>query len=314
VGADIANSIRFFSELYGPYPYDRIFATEVPFGHGISYPGFLHLSYITFQIASPDASAERFRAHEVAHQWWGSTVNFATYHDQWISEGFSEYSALWYVQWILGDSKRFYKTLDAWRDAIFDNRKYRFGSGQEAGPISLGYRTQSSETAGDYDLVVYLKGAWVLHMLRNLFIDLNTLNEDAFKKMMRDFYQTYRHKAASTKDFQDIVEKHAGMDMEWFFAQWVYGTEVPTYRFSYKTRKSPDGKFIAHCKVKQEGGSEGFKMYVLVTIDFGENRMARMRVLVDKLETEFDLPPLPHKPKNVIFNDFHSVLARVKKG
>ena len=203
---------------------------------------------------------------------------------------------------------------DRYRDQIFDNRKFVLGSGQEAGPIWLGHRTQSAETTGDYSLVVYKKGAWVLHMLRNLFIDLNTLNEDIFKAVMRDYYRQYRHGQATTDDFKRIVEKHARMDIDWFFDQWVYGTEVPTYRFSYKSKKQDNGKYVVHCKVKQEGVSEGFKMYVPVTIDFGDNRMARMRVLVDKLETEFDLPPLPLKPKKVIFNDLHSVLARVKKG
>jgi glycosidase len=63
-----------------------------------------------------------------------------------------------------------------------------FSSGQEAGPVWLGYRTQSSETEGDYWLVIYKKGAWVLHMLRNMLIDLNTMNEDAFENMLREFF------------------------------------------------------------------------------------------------------------------------------
>ena len=32
-------------------------------------------------------------AHEVAHQWWGQTVGFASYRDQWMSEGFANFSA-----------------------------------------------------------------------------------------------------------------------------------------------------------------------------------------------------------------------------
>src|SRR5260370_12502148 len=31
--------------------------------------------------------------HEVAHQWWGHMVGWASFHDQWLSEGFAEFSA-----------------------------------------------------------------------------------------------------------------------------------------------------------------------------------------------------------------------------
>ena len=34
--------------------------------------------------------------HEVAHQWWGHTVGFRSYRDQWMSEGFAHMSASLY--------------------------------------------------------------------------------------------------------------------------------------------------------------------------------------------------------------------------
>jgi aminopeptidase N len=30
--------------------------------------------------------------HEVAHQWWGQEVGFDSYRDQWMSEGFANFS------------------------------------------------------------------------------------------------------------------------------------------------------------------------------------------------------------------------------
>ena len=35
-----------------------------------------------------------FRAHEVAHQWWGVEVGYETYRDQWISEALANYAAV----------------------------------------------------------------------------------------------------------------------------------------------------------------------------------------------------------------------------
>ncbi len=46
-------------------------------------------------------------AHEVAHQWWGHTVGFASGRDQWMSEGFSDMSASLYVSMIEKNPRKF---------------------------------------------------------------------------------------------------------------------------------------------------------------------------------------------------------------
>lgn len=313
VGADIANSLSFFKYLFGDCPVDSFYATETPYAHGLAFPGLIHLAWSTFQQTDASGADETFRGHEVAHQWWGIAVDFKTYHDQWLSEGFSTYAGLWYMQAVLQDNKKFFKMLDKYRKEILGNRKYLFGSGQEAGPIWLGYRTQSSETSGDYDLIIYKKGAWVLHMLRNMFLDLRTMKEDRFIKILHDFYNQYRGKKVSTEDFQKIIEKHLGGSMDWFFQQWVYGTDIPTYRFAYRVEKTPEGKYLVHCRIKQEDVPENFKAYVIIKMDLGKGRLARVRVLVDKPVNDIALPLLPDKPKKVVFNDLESVLAKVKK-
>jgi hypothetical protein len=311
VAGDIENSIRFFQHLYGRSSVDHFYATEIPGYHGESFPGLVHLSWSTFQNTDNDGSDEIFRAHEVAHQWWATGVDFTSYHDQWISEGFATYSGLWYMQVIIRDNEKFFDQLRLYSKSILSNRKYLFGSGQEAGPIWLGYRTSSSNTGGDYNLIIYRKGAWVLHMLRNMGLDLKTMNEDLFKNMMKDFYQTYAGRSASTEDFQRIVEKHFKVPMDWFFKQWVYNTEIPTYNILYKMEQLENGKFKVHCTVKQSNVPDDFQMYVPFLVDFGEKRYARIRHLIKGPVTEFDFPILPIKPEEIKFNDLESVLCEI---
>ncbi len=313
VGADLVNSMAFFTHWFGPIDYKKIVATEIPAGHGEAFPGFLHLSWQTFQVSDKWGYNALFRAHEAAHMWWGLTVDHKTYHDQWLSEGFATYSGLWYVLNGLQNSKDFFRILEEWRDEIFNTRNYVLGSGAESGPISLGYRTSSTETQGDFNLIVYKKGAYVLHMLRNMMMDLNTMRDDVFLEMMKDYVATYRGKEVTTEDFRRVVEKHMGEDMGWFFDQWVYGTELPSYQFAYFPSRQPDGTYLVNCEVKQENVSKDFKMYVPLTIVFEGNQLARMRVLIDGPKTSFDLPPLPMRPEKIVFNDFHSVLAEVKQ-
>jgi aminopeptidase N len=97
-----------------------------------------------------------------------------------------------------------------------------------------------------------------------------------FQALMHDFVQTYFNHDISTEDFKRIVEKHMSKDMDldenqrldWFFNEWVYGTEIPSYRFEYQL--SPDGTAISSGRITQSGVSDNFKMLVPIYVDFGK--------------------------------------------
>jgi hypothetical protein len=314
VAQDLSQSLRFFSRLYGPPPGNTLLATEHPYSHGEAHPGLLHLAAGTFEPARDSRGEEDvFRAHEVAHQWWGIGVDFSTYHDQWLSEGFAEFSGLWYMQTARRKNDLYFGMLRRWRDLILERRGGAAGEDAEVGPISLGYRTASSTSPDAYGLTVYLKGAWVLHMLRILMLDLRTMNEDPFTAGMREFYGSFNGKRASTDEFRAIVERHAGIPLDWFFDQWVHGTGIPTYTVAHQVRTTDDGKWRVRLRVKQTGVPGSFRMYVPVSIDLGNNRFARMRVRVEGPLTELDLPVvLPAQPVGLKFNELEGVLAEVK--
>jgi aminopeptidase N len=311
IAQDVSNSITLFSNLFGDLPLDAVRATEIPYMHGEAFPGLIHLSWATVIQTQFKGEDEVFRAHEVAHQWWGIGVDFKAYHDQWLSEGFADYSGLWYLQTVKNDNDLFFDMLTEWKDEILNVRNYLIGSGQEAGPIWLGYRTSSSDTKGDFNLIIYKKGAWVIHMLRAMLLDLKTMNEDKMKSLMQEYYSTYKDKSASTEDFKRIVDKHFGEDMGWFFNQYVYGTEIPSYKVAYKTDETDDGKIKLSIRVRQEEVSESFKMYVPIKLVLNDDRVARIRIEVKGKETLVTLPPFAGELDELIFNDLESVLCEV---
>ncbi len=313
VGADIANSVVFFQNLFGPIPFSSLVVSESPVVHGMAFPGLIHLGWVTFQGNSESGWHELLRSHEVAHQWWGIGVDFRTYHDQWLSEAFAEYSALLYVQQAFGNNDKFFELLREARDEIVKNREGLLSKTPEAGPIWLGYRTSTTDTPNDYGLIIYRKGAWVLHMLRNMMLDLKTMSDDRFFHMMQRYYTLYNGKAASTSDFQLVVEEAMGGDMDWFFSQWVYGTAVPKYEFATSVKETEDGKFRVSLKVRQTNVPDRFQMPVPIHVDFGGDRYAAFRALVKGRDNAFDLPPLPLKPKKITFNALESVLCEVEE-
>jgi hypothetical protein len=307
VGADVAKSLKFFQEVYGPTPVRRFYATEIPDFHGEAFPGMVHLSWVTFQNTAEEGWDEVFRAHEVAHQWWGIGVDFASYHDQWLSEGFSTFSGLWYLQNVRGNNEQYFDLLRRWKSSILLR-------GPDPGPIWLGYRVFATrdDDLNDYETIIYQKGAWVVHMLRILTLDLKTMNEDRFTGIMKDFYRKYEGRRASTDDFRLVVERHTNTDMGWFFDQFVYGAAIPTYRVAHRVERTADGQYRVKLRVRQEGVPESFQMYVPVTLEMGKKQTARFRVKVAGPVTELELPPVAAEPKKVVFNDLEGVLAEVK--
>lgn len=307
VSEDVARAIKFFTETYGPLPTERLYATQIPYFHGEAFPGLIHLSFVTFMSTSKQGEDEQFRAHEVAHQWWGVGVDFQSYRDQWLSEGLSDFSGLWYVQTSRGKSEPYFRMLDTWRQALRDRKG-------ELGPIGLGYRVGTASNPEDASRVMYGKGAWVAHMLRVMMLDLRTMKEDKFTAMMRDYYMLHRGKQAGTDDFRRVAERHVGMPLDWFFDQWIEGTEMPTYRWSQQVEQGDDGQYRVKLRVRQEGVPPEFRAYVPVTIELDGDRVGRLRVLVTGADSEIVLPlALPEKPKRVVFNDLAGVLAEVKE-
>jgi len=305
VAADISNSLKWFTYLFGNPPFDHFWVTEIPYSEGVSFPGVIHLSWATFANTSLDGFDEFFRAHEVAHQWWGNGVRPASYRDAWLSEGLASFSGLWYLQTLKKRNDEYFKFLDQYAMDIRGVRK-------DAGPIALGYRNATPDSPFGYQFMIYEKGAWVFNMLRILMLDLQTRKEDRFTAMMRDFYNGYQGHMATTDDFQRVVERHAGVPMGWFFDQWVRGTDLPTYHVAWKNEPADGGRYRVRLRVTQEGVPVDFRAFVLVSADLGENRFANFRVGVDGTQSEYLSPLLPAPAKAITFNELHSVLADVK--
>lgn len=305
VASDVSNSLKLFTQLFGDCSYPHFFVTEIPYNEGVSFPGMIDLSWSTFQETSLDGFDEFFRAHEVAHQWWGNGVQPVSYRDAWLSEGMASFSALWYLQAERKHNVEYFKFLDQYKNDIHDDR-------DDAGPIWIGYRNSTPSARRGYDIMIYEKGAWVLHMLRIMMLDLSTMKEDRFTETLRDFYQSYRGAPATTDDFRRVVERHMGVPMDWFFDEWVKGTAIPTYRVAWSPQPAANGRFTVRMRITQENVPVDFQMTVLVSADLGDGRFAHFRVPVRGGQSDYTSPLLPVEPRDLKFNDLGSTLADVK--
>lgn len=313
VALDVAHAFQFFTRQLGPPLAPAFHAVETPLWRYEGYPGLVHMMRREDpRPAGPEYSPEVVRAHEVSHQWFGLAVAPATYHDAWLREGFANFCGLWYLQAGRLDERNYFKILESWREKLLTNRRYVFGRGQETGPIWLGTRTNTSATSEDYATVIYYKGAWVLHMLRNLLLDEADPAETRFRDLMKDFYTRFAGRRAFTEDFRAAAERAAGEDLGWFFEQWVYGTGIPAVRFTWKAVPAEGGWKVAG-RIEQSNVGEAFRWPVFVRVNFPDGRWSRQRVWVRGPVTEFELPAAPAKPASVAFNDLQSVLCETVK-
>jgi aminopeptidase N len=139
-----------------------------------------------------------------------------------------------------------------------------------------------------------------------------------FIAMMHDFVESHREKAATTESFKAIAEKHMtkAMDIEgngrldWFFDEWVYGTQVPKYHFESQFTAADGGKVKLHVTVTQSDVDERFAMLVPVFADFGEGMIRLGQIgIAGNTSRSVDIL-LPSQPKKVGLNVYKEVLER----
>jgi hypothetical protein len=246
--------MKFYGSILSDVPYPSfslaIVERNQPGGHSPPYfaalsqpPPATPISWRT-DPAYFDGFPEFFLAHEAAHQWWGQAIGWKNYHEQWISEGFSQYFAALYAE----NLRR-----DVFRNVIAQMARWTLDRSDQ-GPVYLGYRLGHIKNDGRvFRALVYNKGALTLHMLRKL------IGDDAFFRGLRRFYSTWRFKKAGTEDVKTAFEAESQRDLDAYFDRWIYGSSLPRLKFSYSTESDA-------VNVRFEQIGEVFELPVTVTL------------------------------------------------
>ena len=321
---------QIYTNYFGPLPFAKVALTQqFACNYGQSWPmlvylpicGFLDSTQQHFMGLHPeDMYWKVVTAHEVAHQWWGQTVGFRSYRDQWMSEGFADASAAMFLQATRAKNNDFHEFWKQQRKLITEKNAQGFRP-IDVGPVTMGFRLATEKTGWNvYQNLVYPKGAFILHMLRMMM--WQPADGDArFREMMHDFVATYRLQAATTEDFKAIVEKHMtpqmDMDgthtMDWFFRQYVYGTDLPVYHFEPQVTTADNGGVSLHFKLVQSNVPGNFRSIVPIYLELQDGKVSQLgsvRMNGDStLEQTVSLPKPPAPIKKVWINYNYDVLS-----
>jgi hypothetical protein len=293
--------LKFYGSLMADAPYSTftlaLTESDLPGGHSPAYFAMLNqpLPQSPYSWTNDPVAFQSypsfFIAHELAHQWWGQAVGWKNYHEQWISEGFSQYFAALYAERERGP-EQFVVVLRQMRRWAIEM--------SPQGPVYLGYRLGHIKDEGRvFRALVYNKGAMVLHMLRRL------MGDELFFAGLRDFYATWRYSKAGTDDFRLAMEKAGGQPLARFFERWIYSGAIPTVRFTSQI----DGSQL---RVRFDQKGDVFDIPITVTIVYADGASEDVTVKVTQATTERVIP-LKGAVRSVEVNKDGGALAEIEK-
>ncbi len=270
---------EFYASIVGDAPYSSftlaLSESDLPGGHSPGYFAVLNQPLPTSPFVwrndpvSFDGYPTFFLAHELGHQWWGQSVGWKNYHEQWLSEGFAQYFAAMYAEKERG--------AETFEDVLRQMRRWAIDASPQ-GPIYLGYRLGHIKSDSRvFRAVIYNKAAMVLHMLRRL------LGNETFFRGIRQYYAQWQFRKAGTDDFRASMEKASGQGLSAFFEAWIHGTGIPQIQVRHTVQGS-----TAVVTIEQRG--EVIPVPVTITLEYAGGNTEQLTIPVMERSATRNLP------------------------
>ncbi len=290
--------IEFFSrKLECPYPYEKYSQVTVRHFH---FGGMENTSATTQtettlhdERAALDFSSDELVAHELAHQWFGDLVTCKSWAHAWLNEGFATYfEALW-KEWDKGREEFDYEMIG--NAAAYMSEPYRR-------PIATAKYGHPFEM---FDMHLYPKGAWVLHMLRR------RLGDDLFWKSMRLYLRRHAPGPVETLDLERAFEDASGKSLAGFFDQWIFSPGHPELEGEVSWDEQNKWVKLAIKQVqKREGGTPIFHLPLRLEARRADGNV-EATFEMDREQQTFYLP-LAEKPVWVLLDPEGAILRETR--
>ncbi len=277
------NVINLYSNYIGPYPYEKLANVESKTRYG----GMENASNIFY--AESRVTGKRLNeatvAHEIAHQWFGDAVSENDWDHIWLSEGFADFFQSFYISRAFGDDS----TINLYKR--FRGNILAYYKRHPDAPV---VDTTVTDLMKLLNVNSYQKGAWVLRMLRH------TIGERKFWNGIKAYYKKYRNGNALTSDFEKVMEETSGINLNWFFDEWLYKPGQPDIKgtWSYDAK---DKKLSIDLEQIQRNGNI-FTMPVDFAVYTGGSDDAEVkRFRMDEKNSKFSMS-LNTKPDSVVID------------
>lgn len=284
--------MSFFENLIGvPYPwsqYSQIMIDEFMYGGMENTTATTLNDYLLVDAgALVDYDPDPTIAHELAHQWYGDLVTNRSWADLWIHESYATYLE---NQWM----RR--KVGEEWYAREIEL------NGREGIESDLARGRDRLVGGKGLDANVYARGARILHMLERI------VGTEIFWRANRHFLEKHAYGLVETNDLKIAFEEVSGLNLDWFFDEWIYGGGYPEYRVEQTIERDTLALTIRQTQ-RRDSIAGLFAMPVPLEFHLAD-RIVRDTILVSN-ESETFRFPMKQAPAFVIFDAGNAVLKSV---
>jgi len=288
IPGETARILEDYTRRWGRLPIHSMAVSPIPAYLGQGFPGLIYLSSVSYlreedrplQLRNPRMDAffsEMLLPHEIAHQWWGNVVTVADYRADWLMEALANYSALQYLEKSRG-AAAVHAVMEEYRSDL--SHEVNGKTIESAGPVDFSMRLETNAGTLARHVIVYEKGTWILHMLRE------RLGSDAFLQLQTRLLHDFAAKPISNDEFRAaaaafLPARDSDKGLETFFETWVYGTGIPTVRMDRRGRDY---------SIDVSGVDEDFTVDVPLRCSTKDGRHETRRVRVTSGSTPVSMP------------------------
>ncbi len=206
-------------------------------------------------------------AHELTHQWFGDLITeySATHH--WLHESFATYYAKHFTRKIYGEDHYEWGKRGEGLSAINADKNDRFPVADSRGGSARHYP----------------KGSYVIDMLRYV------VGDSVYRKVISKYLQKHAYANVTNEDFKMAFMEFAGVNLDWFFDQWVYRSGIPDYEIRTQ-RNEYEVAFFVTQKQKTDHLQSYFKMPFVFEVYYEDGTTTMKRVWLSRQQDTVYVP------------------------
>ncbi len=215
----MVRAFEFMNKHYGVYPYPKYSFVQGGDG-GMEYP---MMTLITGQRNLK--SLVGVATHEGGHSWYQGVLGTNEMEHAWMDEGFTSFATAETMEYLF-NTNPIHPHLRAYAGYYRQMR-----SGKEE---PMDRNSDFLKTNGAYWANAYSKGETFLFQLGYI------IGHDNLDKGLLKYFDTWKFKHPNPNDFLRVMEKQAGMELDWYFD--FFATSTDTIDYAVAKVSNMDGK------------------------------------------------------------------------
>lgn len=259
-------------------------------------PGFVSVSQTVCYLDNTGGLTMN-AADMMSRLWFGALMRPASDREYWVLDAVPDYLSLYCVLNNL-NANVFFGELRRRRNLV-----YTLLDNNEDKPLGTGRRVSHQDRAA--------KGSWIMHMLYCMMLDDPSAYgaNQKFWSFLNELRTTTCNQTFDNTAVLTLAEKYAGQPLGGFFDYFIFGRNIPEFEVNYRVEGRADGQYIvADVTTKKTPADFHIPIIMRVLSESGESVYDRRTVSAP--QSSFELGPYSFKPKELLFNEYHSVLSK----